>query len=125
MISGRGFNSPDAQLLIQDDMLFISASSEIVTTIQAGGFKGNTAVDAAKIKLLKSDIFAGFADFNSIMENTKTDKKLNLNFEEIQFSTDKKSSEFFMNFKDKNSNSLKQLFESINELHKAERNGDI
>lgn len=125
MLSGEGFNDPDAQLLIQDEMIFMSANPEIVRKIKDGGFKGNEAIDKSKINLLKNDILAGFADFSTLIESTAAKKNLDLNFKDIKFSTNRKDSELFMNFKDKNSNSLKQLFESINEIYKADQRGEI
>lgn len=124
IISGRGFNGQDAQIVIEDNIIMISADPDIIAKMQAGGYKGNEAMDASKVKLLKSDIFAGFADFDALMQNAP-DVKLDLNFKDLKFSTNRKNSEFMMNFKDKNTNSLKQLFESINEIFLAEQKGEI
>ncbi len=124
MLSGGGFNGQDAQLFIKDDMIFVSADVAIVEKIASGGFSGKEKMDKSKIKSLRNNIFSGFADVGTMMERTGG-KDLNLNFDNMDFSTNRKNSIFNMNFKDKNTNGLKQLFESINEIYLADKRGEI
>jgi len=124
ILSGEGFNGRDAQLIIKDDMVFVSADPAIIEKVASGGYSGKEKIDKSKVKSLRSNIFSGFADFGTMMERTGG-KDLDLNFDNMDFSTNRKNSIFNMNFKDKNSNGLKQLFESINEIYLADKRGEI
>ena len=63
---------------------------------------------------------------NDIIKNSGDGKvNLDLNFEDMLFSTNRKKGEFNLNFKDKNANALKQLFESINKVYLADKKGEI
>ena len=123
MLSGN-MGGPDAQLLIQDKMLVISGSPTHIEKISKGGFSGAEKLDKAKIKALKNNIFAGFMDLKDFV-NATGGKNLNLNFEDMNYSTDRKKGSFKLNFKDKNVNALKQFFESVNEIYLADKKGEI
>lgn len=127
IISGEGFNGQDAQLLIQDDMIFLSADAAIVSKISGGGYSGSEKMDKSKVKSLRNHIFSGFVDYTSIIMGNKINEKpdLNLDFKEMNFATDRKNSTLNVNFKDKKANGLKQLFETINKLYLADKNGTI
>ncbi|MFT5385857.1 MAG: hypothetical protein ACI81W_003266 [Saprospiraceae bacterium] len=125
MLSGS-FSGPDAQLLIQDDMIVISGSPEQISKIAAGGYSGKDQIDSAKIKNLKNNIFSGFTNLSDLIKSSGGEQsKLDLNFEDMNFSTNRKKGSFKLDFKDKNSNGLKQLFESINEIYLADKKGTI
>jgi uncharacterized protein DUF4836 len=119
-------SGPDAQLLVQDKMIVISGSNEQISKIASGGFSGSEQMDNAKIKGLKNNIFSGFTNLDELIKNSGGEKmNLDLNFEDMNFSTDRKNGSFRLNFKDKNANSLKQLFESINAIYLADKKGAI
>ncbi len=118
-------NFGDAQLLILDDMIFIGADPATLEAVKTGGFRGNERIDASKIKNLRSNIFAGFMDYDEMLKSISGTKDLNVKFKDMKFTTNRKDASFDMNFKDKNVNSLKQLFESINEIYLANKNGSI
>lgn len=124
ILSGGGFNGQDAQLLIKDDMVFVSADPAIIAKISSGGYSKSEQLEKSKVKSLRDNIFSGFSDFGAMMQRTEG-KKLDLNIENLNFSTNRKNGTFNMNFKDKNANGLKQLFESINEIYLAGKRGEI
>jgi len=115
---------PDAQLVILDDMLLVSGDPGIISKVIEGGFSGGDQIDKSKIKTLRSNIFSGFSDFSKLIK-TRDGKEMDLNFDQMNFSTNRKNADFNMDFKDKSVNSLKQLFESINEIYLADKKGAI
>ncbi len=116
------------QLLIQDKMIVISSNPSQIAKIAAGGYSGSERLDKAKVKALKNNIFSGFVDFEEMMSRSGGNNfnlDVDLNFEDMNFSANRKNSTFKLNFKDKNVNSLKQLFESINEIYLANKKESI
>lgn len=120
IISGNGFNGPDAQLLIKEDLVVISADPSNIEQIAAGGYSGAQQIDKSKIKTLRGNILAGFVDLDATLK-AASEKDLNLDIEGMDFTTNRKNGTFDMQFKDKNSNGLKQLFESINKIYLADK----
>lgn len=123
LMANRG--APDAQILIQDDMLIISADPDVIAKISQGGYSGSEKIDKSKIKGMRNNILSGFMDYQGIIKSIPEAEGLDLKFQDLNYSTNRKNGNFKMNFTDKNANGLKQLFESINEIYKAENREQI
>jgi hypothetical protein len=124
MLAG-GRSLGDAELLILDDLIFISADPTSLEAVKSGGFRGDDRIDASKIKAIGSNILAGFINYEDLLKSVSGTKDLNVKFKDMEFTTNRKDASFDMNFQEKNVNSLKQLFESINEIYLANKNGSI
>jgi hypothetical protein len=108
-------------VLIKDNTIFISGDESILSDIENG--KVGKKLDGSVAKMLKNNLFAYYMDFvtgGAMMEEFSNQ------YEELTFmqtAVEREGSEFLMEMRDKNMNSLKKIFELINKDY-VEQGGD-
>lgn len=107
----------NAQFIIKDDIMFVSNDRELIKSIKEGSFEGNA--DKKLMKKVSKNVFGMFMDYEKMANIINNDAMLNLSTMEIF--TKRKSSDLKLNFKDSNTNSLKQLFEIMNAQYLKEK----
>jgi len=121
-MAGIRTNSDDAHIVFKDDILFISGDASLIAAVKNGGVPKSERLDASKIKTLSGNIFGGYFDFQNMIENfTGTDANA---FKEMQITTDRETGDFLLKMKDDNTNSLKQIFEMINNAYLKDKRGE-
>ena len=109
-----GGSSGPAELIINDKILSISGSADFLNSINGGGFGGSASQKLTKS--LGGNIFGFFMNFKEISKDpSMSDAKITA--DQMTLTTGRKSSDFEMKFQDQNTNSLKQLFQNINEVY--------
>jgi len=127
-INGNGFNqamsgfgpgssriNTAGKILIHDDMMFISGDENLLANIKAGSLKGGT-VKKDVYKLLSGQIFGLFTDFDAIKKG-RDDMKEMEKIKDIRATANRKSSTMNIEMHDKKVNSLKLIFEAINNAY--------
>ena len=121
-MAGISTNSDDAHIIVEDDLLFITGDASLVAAIKDGGLPKSERLEGSKIKTLSGNIFGGYFNFQNMIENfTGADAN---SFKDLQITTDRETGDFMLKMKDDNTNSLKQIFEMINENYLKDKRGE-
>ena len=104
-------------------MIFIFASFDLdlINAIKDGSVEGK--VDKKLMNKISGNVFGMFMDYQVFAEMTKED--FNIDITTLEIAAKRKNSDFKLNFKDTNSNSLKQLFEMLNALYLKEKTNAV
>ena len=113
MYSPTGSGNMGAQITIKDDIMFMSNDVELISSIKDGTFDGNA--DKKMMKKVSGNVFGMYMDYQTIAKLMDDDALENITT--MEFFAKRKNSDFALNFKDSNTNSLKQLFEMLNEQY--------
>ncbi len=121
MYSPTSFNKNSAQIIIKDDIVFSSFDVDLINSIKDGSLK--SSVDKKLMNKVSGNVFGLFMDYEALAEMVKDDVKVDITTLEV--AAKRKNSDFLLNFKDKNTNSLKQVFEMMNALYLKEKNPTV
>ena len=110
-----------SQLVIQNDIMFLVDDSEMVARIKSGGYsKADRITDKAK-EMMQNNIMGGYINLEQAAKYN-TDKDINLEeLEDVIFRFDGDDGELKMEMKDKDINSLKKIFQWLNEKYKTDK----
>ena len=103
------------RLLVTKDMVFISGDDALINKLKKGAIPKAERVNKDILKLLNSNLFAGYFGLDAI-KNFDEDLE-NLDIDEVKISTTREKSDLQMDLKEKNENALKSLFEMINKSY--------
>ncbi len=122
----------DAYIALKDDVLIISNSVDLITKKLDRGYKKKSRISKAHCQKIAENSFAMHFDMNNIIKqieageanllgNNDNLKIVKENFESIEITSSKEvgnyiNGEFSINLVNKDVNSLKHIFEMINEL---------
>ncbi|MCR9290129.1 MAG: DUF4836 family protein [Bacteroidetes bacterium] len=112
---GGGFG----QLLIKDDLLFVSNDDNLLNNIKTGDIKKSNRVSKKLDNLIEDNTVASFFDINILQEIASEMKGIQV--DDMQFNVNGKGADFKLNLDEKNKNSLKAIFEMINEEYKKDQ----
>jgi hypothetical protein len=121
MYSPTSFNKNSAQIIIKDDIVFSSFDIDLINSIKDGSIKNS--VDKKLMNKVSGNVFGMFMDYEALAEMMDDDVAVEITTMEI--AAKRKNSDFLLNFKDKNTNSLKQAFEMMNSLYLKDKNPTV
>ena len=110
------YSNKEAQIIIKDDIIFASFDADVINSIKDGSIENK--VDKKLMKKVSGNILGVFMDFEALTEMVKDD--VDIKVSALEVAANRKNSDVKLSFKDTNSNSLKQLFEMMNELYLKE-----
>ncbi len=105
-----------AQFIVKDDFIFFSNSDEHLNAIKNGGF--DKEVDKKLMNKVSGNIFGLFMDYEAIADMMEED--INVDISTLEIAAQRKNSDLILSFKDEKNNSLKQLFEMMNNQYLKE-----
>lgn len=108
---GKGYG----QALIHDGLLFFSNDEALLTKIKEGGFNKGDRAPAAVLKMLKNNTFASHFGIEALKK--MDDDFADLNFTDMKLNVKGDEADFKLDLKDDSKNSLKAIFEMINEAY--------
>ena len=108
---GRGYG----QMVLKDGMLFISADESLLEKLQGGKLSKADRADGKIIDVLDENVLGAYFDFEAVRDMS-TELK-NVQFDHIEFEVDGKGAKFKMDLENDNVNSLKAIFEMINDSY--------
>ena len=103
----------EGKLLVKDGILFISNSNDLIDKLQSGKYKKGGQVAGEMKELMAENIFAAIVDMTNIREIT--DDYEGMGFEQMEVHTNRKQAKGVMKLENKKQNSLKTIFEKLNE----------
>ena len=110
-----------SQMLIENDILFIGNNAAVLAQIQAGGFSGADRISEKGQTTLQNNIMGGYIDFEHMNDYTdKSDVDLK-GLEDATFRFDGDDGDFKIEMKEKDINSLKKIFQWMNEQYKKDK----
>ncbi|MCB0706257.1 MAG: DUF4836 family protein [Saprospiraceae bacterium] len=107
------FPDGSPRLVIQDDKIFITGSTELFGMIQNGGYANADQAGDDIPNLLSKHIFGGFFALKAIQQYDENIEKIF--FEQMAVKIDRKHGDMNLELADKSTNALRQLFEMANE----------
>ena len=114
-----------SQLVIQDDIMFLANDAEMITQIKSGGYSKADRISNKANDVLQDNIMGGFMNFEQ-MAKYNTDKDVNLEeLEDAIFRFDGDDGTFKLEMKDKDINSLKKIFQWLNEKYKTDKSNNV
>ena len=117
--------SGTSQIAIQDDLLFLSNDANIINQITAGGYSKADRISKKANNVLQDNILGGFINFEE-MAKQNTDGDFNMeNLENAIFRFDNDDGDFKIEMKDKDVNSLKQIFQWLNNQYQKEKGNNV
>ena len=116
---GGGFG----RLLVHDGLLFVSNDEDLLTQIKSGDIKKSDRVSKKLGNLLENNTFASFFDVN-VLQNVAKELE-GVQMDDMQFNVNGKGADFKMNLEEKDKNSLKAIFEMINEQYKKNEDRNL
>ena len=113
------------QLVIHDDILFLTNDSEMIAQIKSGGYSKSDRISDKANDILQNNIMGGYINFEHAAKYN-TDKEVNLDeLEDAIFRFDGDDGTFKLEMKDKDINSLKKLFQWLNEKYKTDKSNNV
>jgi len=112
-------NKGFGKILLKNGMLTFCSDDELMNKIKAGETGGEYA---SAIKAFDNQTFAGWFDFDALSDYLGN-KGVDGAYKEMNFKVNGKGADFIIETKDPNKNSLKALFEMINEAYLSSENG--
>ncbi len=116
---GGGFG----KLMVTKDMLFVSADEELLKKIKDGGFKKSERAKKEVLNVLNGSTIASYFDFE-VMKNA-IDGLEEFSFTKLELTFKGSQADSKMKLKDKSQNSLKAIFEMLNEAYLKENKKEI
>jgi len=116
---GSGFG----KMLVTKDMLFASANGELLKKIKDGGFKKSDRAKKEILNVLKKSTLASYFDFEVIKNAIRGLEEIN--FTQLEFTVKGSQADAKMKLKDMSKNSLKAIFEMLNETYLKENKKEI
>ena len=108
---GKGFG----KLLVKDGMLFVGSDEALLTKLKEGKLSNAEKADGNLVKLLNQNTLGAYFDFEAVRSFSK--ELENIHFDHLEFNVKGSASDFKMKLEDKNTNSLKAIFQMINESY--------
>lgn len=109
----------DSKMLVSDNMIVIGSNAATMAQIQKGGIAKSSRINNKVEKNVSDNIFGFY--FNAEAIQNLSDVFKNINITNIEMNSDKKESNFNLNFSDKNENALKSIIKMINEAYKKDK----
>jgi len=91
-----------------------------MATIQGGNFVTGEGISGKASNLMNRNIFSSVLDFNILKKYSK--EMENFDGTDLEIKVNRKKADMNMQFEDKNTNSLKQIFKMINEQYLKDKN---
>ena len=118
---GRTTQYDKPQLRVKKNMLMISANTSILDGFTKGRLGFGNGLDGASKSLLKNHIFGGLVNIDELKLK---DLDIDIPFGQVNMTASRKKTDFNLNFKNENENSLKQILNFANEVYVNEKKKD-
>ncbi|RMG83180.1 MAG: hypothetical protein D6714_10175, partial [Bacteroidetes bacterium] len=115
---GAGFG----QMLVKEDLIFLSNDAEILSQIQSGNLQKSDKTARKLSDLMKNNTIAGLFQMQNL--GALSEELSAVRFEEMMFNVNGKGADMKLNLREKQKNSLKAIFEMINEQYKKAQDAD-
>ena len=103
------------KMIIKDDMMFISTDEVLLSKLKGGKLDKSERAGGDMVDLLNDNTLGAYFDFEAVKGFSKDME--NVQFDHLEFNVKGSSSDFKMELEDKNTNSLKAIFQMINESY--------
>ncbi len=113
------FKGKQAYLLLAHDMLFVSADTELLATIETGGFKKSAQMPKDFRQQIGQNIFSALVDFKHFGSLEKEMQSLPL--QNLEINAQRASSSFNLKMENQEDNSLRSLLWMINEAYEKDQ----
>lgn len=109
-----------AYLLVKDKLLFISENASMIQTIRKGGYRSADQVNASIYETIDSNSLGAYLDFKNFKHLTNDLEKGQDLFTHLEMNIGLKQGNLKAEMANKDMNSLKALFELMNEIYLSE-----
>ncbi len=121
----NSYNKPSSnqnstlKMLTKDDMIFFSNDDTILATIKSGGFKKADRIDNDISDWLAGNIVSSYVNFEFLSDISDLEE---IDMDDFKMNFKRRDGKMTLRFKDKEINSLKNLFEMLNKAYLSEKN---
>ena len=121
----QGSMKGTSQAVIENDILFISNNANVIAQIQEGGYSTADRISRKGQKSLQDNIMGGYINFDHISEYADKNEVDLKGIEDATFRFDGDDGDIKLELKEKDVNSLKKMFQWMNEKYKKDKSNNV
>jgi len=114
-----------SQLVIENNIAFLTNQNTLATQILEGGYSAADRISSKANDALQNNIMGGYINFEHISEYAKDEDVDLKGLQDASFRFDGDDGDFKIEMKDKDINSLKKIFQWLNEKYKKDKGGSV